>query len=89
MKISRLYCHDANNRSAQPALKLRSFFRGLASADKQRLEATDSAEVVDGSLLYETTKLQQSSVTMRELPPMDKEHARMWVRYWRQRNWVG
>ncbi|KAJ3543082.1 hypothetical protein NM688_g5900 [Phlebia brevispora] len=70
-----------------PALKLRPFFRGLANTDKQRRELGENSEG-EGALLHETSQLRKCSKTMQQLPPMDKENARMWVRYWKSRKYL-
>ncbi|EKM51562.1 uncharacterized protein PHACADRAFT_127221 [Phanerochaete carnosa HHB-10118-sp] len=64
-----------------PALKLMGFFRRLAAA------RWDGGGRVDG-LLFATDELQCSSPTMRELQPLSEDHARMWVRYWKARQYL-
>ena len=43
---------------------------------------------VSGNVIFGTSELCQSSATVRELEPMSEEHARMWVRYWRSREFI-
>ena len=76
------------NAVSQPALKLRPFFRGLANADRQHRGMALEVGEDGGSPLFGTTQLQRCSPSMRQLPSMDKEHARMWVKYWKSRNYV-
>lgn len=65
----------------QPALKLLGFFRSMANAqDKTQRQA---------AIQFETSKLQRSSPTIREMPPVTEKHARKWVKYWISSRYIG
>lgn len=74
----------------QPALKLRPFFRGMASTDRQRRGIHEDLQLGEGKgvPLFDTSELQRCSPTMRQMAAIDKHHARMWVKYWRSRAYI-
>ena len=62
----------------------------MALADDQRRGTAEAVEVGEGGgvPLYETSELKRYSPTMYQLPPIDKSHAQMWVKYWKSRKYL-
>ena len=69
--------------TAQPAIKLLSFFRGLSLN-----RATSDALEAGGVSVFDTTQLQAFSPTMRGLPPLGEGHAKSWINYWKGRDFL-
>ncbi|THG99107.1 hypothetical protein EW026_g3199 [Hermanssonia centrifuga] len=59
-----------------PAIKLLTFFRGMATTSTSDKVA---ANVEAGGMpMFETIQLQRSSLTMRQIPSLDDENAKVW-----------
>ncbi|KAI0345580.1 acetyl-CoA synthetase-like protein [Trametopsis cervina] len=72
---------------AIPAIKLLDFFGGVAARSKEAASHGISADAL-GVAMLQTTKLQQYSASVRALPPLGEQHAKMWIAYWKAKNFL-
>ncbi|GJE92564.1 acetyl-CoA synthetase-like protein [Phanerochaete sordida] len=73
---------DSKTADQIPAIKLVQTFRAMA-ASADRAQGTGVLTEAGGLPLFATDRVQEYSRLMRELPPLGKEHADAWVKYWR------
>ncbi|KAF5318761.1 hypothetical protein D9619_011064 [Psilocybe cf. subviscida] len=66
-----------------PAIKLLEFFRSVAQADAAVRAGTLDGIESGGLTRFSTLKAEAASETMKNLSPVDAQHARSWVNYWR------
>lgn len=65
------------------------FFSGLSqhfNAGEGHAAAPTEVGALDNT--FETTKLCESSPTMRAIQPLSEEHAKMWVKYWKGKGFI-
>ncbi|KAF4610095.1 hypothetical protein D9613_010628 [Agrocybe pediades] len=66
-----------------PAIKLIDFFRNTAKADAALRAGERQGNESGGMAEFSTAKAQEISKTMKELPPIGKKDAKLWVHYWK------
>ena len=74
---------------SQPALKLLQFFREVAAGEAVAASTTKQHAMEAGGLpVYSTTRMQQYSMSLRDVLPVGDAHARAWVGYWKQNGFL-
>ncbi|KAH9476002.1 putative NRPS-like protein biosynthetic cluster [Psilocybe cubensis] len=74
---------NPEDHKAIPAIKLLDFFRGAATVDSAlrsgQIKGTESGGIAE----FLTTKSQNVSTTMRNIPSLSNGDAQLWVKYWK------
>ena len=68
------------NVCTKPAIKLLEFFRTVAGRGGQYGSAAGPS--------FTTSKLQGVSPSVREMAPLNEQHARSWVKYWKKVEYI-
>ncbi|KAF5318764.1 hypothetical protein D9619_011063 [Psilocybe cf. subviscida] len=66
-----------------PAIKLLEYFRSLAQADAAVRAGTLRGMDCAGLPRFSTLKAEAASETMKNMRPIDAQHAHSWINYWR------
>ncbi|KAJ3903245.1 hypothetical protein F5879DRAFT_165324 [Lentinula edodes] len=66
-----------------PAAKILEFIRGMANSSEVKGTGEGESEALGGSI-FGTENIQRISKRMRELAPIGRNDAGLWVKYWIQ-----